>query len=245
MKAAVILLPGLNRDRDMIAALDRYGLGVEISGVSLLDVHPPRPVVSSYRQVADAVELHEQLVNEAEAYYAETVLSAAGENAIRRLSRSVASANSNDESTTGEIADWTLTDDLWAAITAENDQQPMELSGEAAAIIHRAHEQRTRRVTAAAASVARFSSLVTQHARYPFLTGTTLYFQAVTGALANQTLTIIDPEVAGRQRLLLIDPDRFSAPSLVQPMLIPDESSAPASPGQAVLQGRPEPAEEH
>jgi hypothetical protein len=98
----------------------------------------------------------------------------------------------------------------------------MELSGEAAAILHRAHEQRTKRVTAAAASVARFSSLVTQHVSYPLLTGTTLYFQAVTDALASQTLTIIDPAVAGKQHLLLIDPAMFSTPTLLQsPLLQP------------------------
>lgn len=209
--------------RDLTETLRRYGLGIEICSVSLLDVHPPRPVVSSYRQVADSVELHEQLINEAEAYYAETVLSAAGEVAIRRLSGSVDPEGPRGESTTGEISDWTLTDELWAAVTFENAQQSMELSGEAASIIHRAHEQRTERVTAAAASVARYSSLLTQHIQHPYLTGTTLYFQAVTDALSGKTLTIIDPKVAGQQRLLLIDPDQFSSPALLQPLMAPGE----------------------
>lgn len=208
---------------DLTETLSRYGLGIELCSVILLDVHPPRPVVSSYRQVADSVELHEQLINEAEAYYAETVLSAAGEVAIRRLSGSVDPEGPGGESTTGELSDWTLTDELWAAITAEDDQGSMELSGEAASIIHRAHEQRTKRVTGAAASVARFSSLLTQHLQHPFLTGTTIYFQAVTDALSGQTLTIIDPEVAGQQRLLLIDPDQFSSPALLQPLMAPSE----------------------
>ena len=209
--------------QDIADSVGRYGLGVEIAGVSLLDVHPPRPVVASYRQVADAVELHEQLINEAEAYYSQTVLSAAGEDAIRRLSSSVESDGAARESTTGQIANWSLTDDLWAEITHEEPDQRMELSGEAAAIVHRAHGQRTERVTSAAASVARFSSLVTRHADHPTLTGTTLYFQAVVEALAGQTLTIIDPAVAGRQRLLLIDPDQFSTPTLLQPMMTPGE----------------------
>jgi hypothetical protein len=82
-------------------------------------------------------------------------------------------------------------------------------------------------VTAAAASVARFSSLVTQHASHPLLTGTTLYFQAVTDALAGQALTIIDPAVAGKQRLLLIDPDDFSAPTFLQPLIDPGEEQSP------------------
>ena len=209
--------------QDMADALEEYELGVEVSAVSLLDVHPPQPVVSSYRQVADAVELHEQLINEAEAYYSQTVLSAAGEDAIRRLSSSVESGRSDSGSTTGEIADWRLTDELWAEITREEADRRMELSGEAAAIIYRAHEHRTKRVTAAAASVARFSSLVTQHARHPALTGTTLYFQAVVETLADQALTIIDPAVAGQQQLLLIDPEKFSTPTLLQPMMTPSE----------------------
>lgn len=209
---------------DLTAALELYGLGVEVSGVSLLDVHPPRPVVASYRQVADAIELHEQLVNEAEAYYSQTVLSAAGETAIRRLSQSVDSARSETESTTGEIADWDLTDELWEAITLELPDNPMELSGEAAAIIHRANEARTKRVTAAVASVARFSSLVVQHVSHPGLTGTTLYLQATATALADRSVTIIDPAVAGQQRLLLIDPDQFSNPTFVQPLIEPDVS---------------------
>tara|TARA_R110002072_G_scaffold927_1_gene7414 strand:- start:86766 stop:90104 length:3339 start_codon:yes stop_codon:yes gene_type:complete len=210
---------------EIVNALGDYELGVELATVSLLDVHPPQSVVSSYRQVADAVELHEQLINEAEAYYSQTVLSAAGDDAIRRLSRSVDSQKSDSESTTGEIADWILTDELWAQITREEPDRRMELSGEAAAIIHRAHEQRTKRVTAAAASVARFSSLVVQHASHPVLTGTTLYFQAVVDALAVQSLTIIDPAVAGQQRLLLIDPEKFSTPTILQPLMTPDEAA--------------------
>lgn len=209
---------------DISAALSRYRLGVEVTGVSLLDVHPPRPVVASYRQVADAIELHEQLINEAEAYYSQTVLSAAGEDVIRRLSRSINTDTKTTESTTGEIANWKLTDDLWAKITLETTDRPMELSGEAAAIIHRAHEQSAKRVASAAASVARFSSLVVQHAKHPLLTDMTLYSYAVVDALAGQALTIIDPAVAGRQRLLLIDPDQFSTPTVLPPLLAPSET---------------------
>jgi len=210
--------------QDISDALSRYGLGVEVTGVSLLDVHPPRPVVASYRQVADAIELHEQLINEAEAYYSQTVLSAAGENAIRRLSSSVDSDTKTTESTTGEIANWSLTDDLWAQITLETTDRPMELSGEAAAIIHRAHEHSAKRVASAAASVARFSSLVVQHAKHPLLTDMTLYSYAVVDALVGQAVTIIDPAVAGSQRLLLIDPDQFSTPTVLQPLMTPNDT---------------------
>lgn len=209
--------------QDISDALLRYGLGLEVTGVSLLDVHPPRPVVASYRQVADAIELHEQLINEAEAYYSQTVLSAAGEDAIRRLSNSVDLKNKSTESTTGEMADWRLTDELWMELTRESSEQPMELSGEAAAIIHRAHEQSAKRVASAAASVARFSSLVVQHAKHPLLTDMTLYSYAIVDTLAGQAVTIIDPAVAGHQRLLLFDPDQFSTPTVISPLMAPED----------------------
>lgn len=209
--------------QDISDALLRYGLGLEVTGVSLLDVHPPRPVVASYRQVADAIELHEQLINEAEAYYSQTVLSAAGEDAIRRLSNSVDLKNKSTESTTGEMADWRLTDELWLELTRESSEQPMELSGEAAAIIHRAHEQSAKRVASAAASVARFSSLVVQHAKHPLLTDMTLYSYAIVDTLAGQAVTIIDPAVAGNQRLLLFDPDQFSTPTVISPLMAPED----------------------
>jgi len=209
--------------QDISDTLLRYGLGLEVTGVSLLDVHPPRPVVASYRQVADAIELHEQLVNEAEAYYSQTVLSAAGENAIRRLSNSVDLKNKSTKSTTGELADWRLTDELWLELTRESSEQPMELSGEAAAIIHRAHERSAKRVASAAASVARFSSLVVQHAKHPLLTDMTLYSYAIVDTLAGQAVTIIDPAVAGNQRLLLFDPDQFSTPTVISPLMAPED----------------------
>jgi len=216
--------------QDISDALLRYGLGLEVTGVSLLDVHPPRPVVASYRQVANAIELHEQLINEAEAYYSQTVLSAAGENAIRRLNNSVDLKNKSTESTTGEIADWRLTDELWLELTRESSEQPMELSGAAAAIIHRAHEQSAKRVASAAASVARFSSLEVQHAKHPLLTDMALYSNAIVDTLAGQAVTIIDPAVAGHQRLLLFDPDQFSTPTVISPLMAPEAPHEEPSP---------------
>ena len=219
---------------DVKATLERYGLGIQVTGISLLDVHPPRQVVASYRQVADAIELHEQLVNEAEAYYARTVLSAAGERAIRRLSDSVSDSPRTRESTTGSVTGWSLTDDLWTQVTRESGQQPMELSGEAAARLHRAHEERTRRVTGAEGSVARFNGLVDQHSRHPSLTGTSLYLQTVSDVLAGRKLTIVDPGVTGKQHMLLLDPDDFATPTFLQPMMAPDEEAPREEAGAAV-----------
>jgi len=217
--------------RDVASAAAAYQLGVEITGVSLLDVHPPRQVVPSYRQVADALELREQLINEAEAYYARTVLSAAGEETIRQLSDSVDSEDRRVESTTGAVTDWKLTDELWLSLTNESDGRPMLLSGDAAARLHDARQARARRLAVAQGEAARFGSLVGQYFLHPGLTGTHMFLQTVSETLASRPLTVIDPTISGRQHMLLLDPDQFSNPTFLQPMLNPqpDDSGEPTN----------------
>jgi regulator of protease activity HflC (stomatin/prohibitin superfamily) len=68
------------------AAVAPYRLGIAVTGFALLDVHPPTNVVAAYRDVANALEEHEQAINMAQAQYARMVLSTAGERAIRALS---------------------------------------------------------------------------------------------------------------------------------------------------------------
>lgn len=195
---------------------DQYGLGVEVTAASLLDVHPPRQVVPSYRQVADAIELQAQLTNEAEAYYARTVLSAAGEEAIRVLSRSVALSTAG-ESTTGAVTDWSLTDSLWKTLIAESDESSMRLSGEAARRMLTARQEATQRTTAAIGSAARINSLAPLFLKQPSLTGQHLYWQTMAATLADRAVTVLDPGVTGRRHIFLVDPDEFSAPSILQP----------------------------
>jgi len=198
---------------DVAAAAEQYGLGVEISSVNLLDVHPPRQVVAAYRQVADAQELQEQLINEAQAYYARTVLSAAGEQAIQRLNGSIDPAVRAADSAAGSVARWTLTDDLWSELIADPADRPMTLSGEAATLLHVAAQERTRRVALAEGAALRFRSLLTEFSRHPGLTAFSLHLRAVTDSLAGRPLTIVDPAVAGRRHLLLLSPTDMALPS--------------------------------
>ena len=44
----------------------RYGLGIVLYGVSLLDLHPPQDVVQSYYDVAQAMENRDRRINEAQ-----------------------------------------------------------------------------------------------------------------------------------------------------------------------------------
>ncbi|MFP6764550.1 MAG: HAD-IC family P-type ATPase, partial [Planctomycetaceae bacterium] len=218
----------------------RYGMGVEITGVSLLDVHPPRQVVPSYRHVADVIELQTQLRNEAEAYYARTVLSAAGEEAIRILSSSVNGAAVAGEPTTGSVTDWSLSDALWQELITESDRIAMPLSGEAASRLMNARQQAARKTIAATGSAARINSLIPHFQQHPSLTGLQLYWQTVSKHLARQKLTVLDPGVTGRRHVLLLDPDRLSVPAVLQPVL-PDQPAAPAHSKSGSLETGPNP----
>lgn len=73
--------PGLEaRARQLIeATLERYGAGVEILQVKLLDVHPSLEVVDAFRAVSGAYEEKNRLINEAQAYAGDIVPKARGE----------------------------------------------------------------------------------------------------------------------------------------------------------------------
>jgi Cu+-exporting ATPase len=64
--------------------LDRYGTGVSVVRVKLLDVHPSLEVVDAFREVSAAFEEKNRLINEAEGYRNEQVALARG-NAEARL----------------------------------------------------------------------------------------------------------------------------------------------------------------
>ncbi|MBI3862724.1 MAG: heavy metal translocating P-type ATPase [Planctomycetia bacterium] len=119
--------------RTLRAAIAPYRLGVEITSFALLDVHPPTAVVTSYRDVANALEEREQSINLAEVEYARRVLSTGGESAIRALSRGDDREQRGNAaaSTSGSVADWTLTDANWAQLTDERSGE-MLLSGRSA-----------------------------------------------------------------------------------------------------------------
>jgi len=199
--------------------LEEYQLGIEVTDVNLLDVHPPRAVVAAYRDVADALEEQQQLINEAHAYYAAKVFSAAGDRAIQLLSDSVkAVPGQTDGSTTGGVADWKLDDALWEKLTSEDEQGRLLLSGEAAAALMNAEQERVGKVESAKGRAARFDSLFHEHNARPALTASQLYWQTIEQVLSSRPLTIIDPRAAGKQHLMLIDPAKLGGIGAVDPI---------------------------
>ena len=209
-------------ERRSLAQLRRrvegYSLGIEIVDLQWLDVHPPKAVVPAYRQVADALEDRELLINEADAYADRVLLGAVGEEALRELkqsARKVATATSGDPQ---PRADWTLDDALWKQLLRVRPDGQSLLSGSAAASLNDAHVASAKRRESASSTAARLEGMLTEYRKAPRLTSLKLYWDAVTESLAQRPLTIVDPKAAGRQHLWLGD-----APPLpmIAPIMLP------------------------
>ncbi|MFN0198146.1 MAG: SPFH domain-containing protein, partial [Planctomycetaceae bacterium] len=198
----------------------QYGLGVEITSVLLLDVHPPKTVVPAYRQVADALELQQQYINEARTYAAKQILSVAGERAAADLERDLDTAESNDmldESTQVNVAEeslqalakarpWNLDDALWQKLIAGEAAGEMLLSGAAAAELHTARKSAATRLDGVKGSLARYRALQQVYREQPEISGTQMYWSTLRKTLSGRAWTIIDPTVASQSHLWLADP---------------------------------------
>ena len=184
-----------------------YALGIEIIDLQWLDVHPPKAVVPAYRQVADALEDRELLVNEADAYADRVLLGAVGEEALRSLKQSNRVAATlrevMGETSSRARADWSLDDALWKRLLEVRSDGSTLLSGSAAASLNEAHVTAEKRRTSASSAASRFDRLLSEYQHAPRLTSLKLYWDAVTESLAQRSLTIVDPKAAGRQHLWL------------------------------------------
>jgi regulator of protease activity HflC (stomatin/prohibitin superfamily) len=207
--------------------LKNYQLGVEITDLNLLDVHPPQSVVPAYRDVADALEERAQRVNEAEAYYASKVYSAAGEQAIEVLNRSA--AKDKQGAARGIVSDWKLTDEMWKQLSKADAGREPTLSGEAAARLALADREAVQKVQAAHGAANRFERLLAVYRANPLLTTAQFYWKTIKETLSTRPLTIIDPAAAGRQHLLLANPNEFGGTPLLNTITpqMPSETRFP------------------
>ncbi len=181
------------------------GFGIEIVAVQLLDVHPPGPVVAAYRQVADALEDQERQKNLGEATAARTMLSAAG-----------AGVAPSDPATA-----WPpMTDALWET------WKTGALGGTAAATLEAAAVKATEQRTQADATAARLRALQQVAGSAPERTLEILTWQAVTVALGQRPLYILDPRAVQRQQWWLFESPATSAPLSI-PLLPPREAGEP------------------
>ncbi len=208
------------------------GLGIDVAELTLLDIHPPRPAVSAYRDVADALEEKEQRVNEAEAYYASRLLRAAGERAVLILNDAAADSKRQfDKTTAGGVSGWTLTDVLWSKLNRETPDG-LVLSGEAAGVLLAAREAATQTTQSAGGQADRFRELLGAYRTQPELTSRQLYWQAITDTLSARAITIVDPKAGGHQRLLLGSPDDLRGGGVLRDAASEPAPSNPSSPSR-------------
>lgn len=182
-----------------------YELGIIIVDLQWLDVHPPKAVVPAYRQVADAQEDRELLINEAQAYADRILLGAVGEEAVHVLNRATTKPN-HPVNGMPQGFDWTLDDSLWQTLMGDRGDGNPVLSGNASAILDEARVKATERRTSAMSSSGRLERLRTEYVKSPRGTVLRLYWDAVIQVLADRPLTIVDPDAAGRRHFWLGEP---------------------------------------
>ncbi|MBS0203329.1 MAG: cation-translocating P-type ATPase family protein [Planctomycetes bacterium] len=192
--------------------IESYGLGVTVLDLQWLDVHPPRAVVPAYRQVADALEDRELLINEAQAHADRILLGAIGEQAVQLLNRSHAPQLKKIDTDPIPQPAWTLDDALWNQLMGQQRDGSPILSGSAAAALDDARVSATQRRTSAAASAARMERLLAEYHKSPRLTNLQLYWNSVIQSLSNRPLTIVDPRAASRQHLWMGDLPQVTLP---------------------------------
>jgi regulator of protease activity HflC (stomatin/prohibitin superfamily) len=180
---------------------DGYELGVEIRAVALQDVHPPLQVVNAFHDVSSAYKDKERMRKEADAYYGQQIIGAAGKDAVEVLAREE----------TG------VSDALWREL------RPL-LSGEAQTEILKAKATQSERTNKAGGEADSFRKRQAAHADSPELTDLRLYFDTVQATLANKDKLILDPTAAGRRQLFLANPEKFNLnlpPIMTAPAQLP------------------------
>jgi Cu+-exporting ATPase len=199
---------------------DRYQLGVEIVSVNLLDIHPPVAIVPNYRDVANALEEREQLLNEAQTTYIREMYSSIGESGVhaleaagrtettnkpKRAAGSMATKSEPRKRLTEGLPAWKLDDTIWQSLEQEQGEGDM-IAGRAGALLHSARQKETEQVQEALADSHRFHEILGPYQSQPWLTRLHLYWNTLEQAIGSTALTVIDPAAKGRQHLLMLEP---------------------------------------
>lgn len=213
--------------------MNPWNLGLEIVAVHLVEVHPPRGVVSSYRDVANAWEEKEQQINEAQAAAMSRLLSTAGPRALRELEKTHSLDYESHTAMSQELSDkdW---QSLAAVKTQEEETRLQFLAGETADVLLEAAGNAVKRRESAHGEAARFRSLLPIYRKHPELTTTELYWNTIEAVLGSRPFTILDPNAVGRRHLFLNNSDwtEFSprSPVFSKPTAQEPSASSPVGP---------------
>jgi Cu+-exporting ATPase len=189
------------------------GLGVELQGLTVHDLHPPQEVVASYHAVAEAIQRRDREINEAEAEATRTKRRAA-EEALRTVRRAEAEA-------ARKVAEAAAARDAFLAWAAARSTLPPEdeakLKAELESLVGggRDRESAEREIDAK-----RQQLLAVRR----FLTDLRLSLDAVVLVLRGRDKVLIDAaDLPGKRHLLLMDPETPKLPPVAFPPRGPDQ----------------------
>jgi regulator of protease activity HflC (stomatin/prohibitin superfamily) len=181
-------------------------LGLEISAVHLIEVHPPQGVVPAYRDVANAWEEKEQRINEAQAARISRLMEIAGPRALAELKNR---HHLDWESAKEGSAE--LSEEAWTALAetqpGDDGSELKHLAGQAADVLLEAAGSAVTTRENAQGEADRFRELQPIYRAEPELTFTELYWKTIEAVLGRQPFTILDPKAVGRRHLFLGNSD--------------------------------------
>jgi Cu+-exporting ATPase len=190
------------------------GLGIELEGVSLLDLHPPADVVDAYYDVAKAMEGRTQQINEAGRQAIQKIKGAEAESE-QIVARARAVFTEKTSQAAGELArfqarsrgrrDVDFLDEVYLTLGAAD----AVLRGRPVAAVTEEHERRRQQIRQVQAA----------------LTDMRIYWDQLGNSLIGRDMVLIDAEnVKGQRNFFLFDPDQFRVP---MPMFVPADRNPP------------------
>ena len=192
----------------------KYGLGIELDGLALHDLHPPQEVVSAYHDVTRAMEWYDQRIKDALASQVKTVEDAKAQQVeIETKAKATYTATvSRADAEQKRFLLWSQArktlpfDQEWPLVLGAVDGL---LKGDNPADVYAGYAKRRTELQAAQATLMDFR----------------LYWEALGQALTGREMVLVDAErLPGRRQLLLLDPDRFRMPF---PVFVPQNRGSP------------------
>jgi Cu+-exporting ATPase len=200
-----------------LAEVAPEGLGIELQGLTIHDLHPPQEVVKSYHEVAEAIQRRDKTINEAEADATRTKRRAE-EEALRTVRQAEADA-------TRKIAEATAARDAFLAwAKARSTLPPEEEAKLAAELQSRVAAGQDRAAVTKELDDRRQALLASRR----FLTDLRLSLDAVVQVLRGRDKILIDAaDIPGKRHLLLMDPETPRLPPNVLTPRGPAEQREP------------------
>jgi regulator of protease activity HflC (stomatin/prohibitin superfamily) len=196
-----------------------HGLGVQLDGLSVHDLHPPQDparVVDAFHDVAKAMERRDQRVNQAEAERVRMISTARAEE--MKMVRE-AEAAADEKVRQAEV----LRDTFLAHYRLRHELSPQEewqLLSDAAATVTVGQDPMTAYQEYQQRRQVRL-------ALQAYLTDFRLALRSLAGALQKRDKVIVDADkVPGKRHLLMFDPELLRPP----PVILPRDSMPPRSP---------------